>query len=180
MRVKSVVLMLGLLIAIALPLWAQPMPDPPRGFSGCGPMMESCKPMLDELKLTPEQKKTFEEMALKHQKEMLPLRSALQAKRLDLRGEFMADNPNQSKINPIVDDIAKARAEIQKKQIAHRLEMRSVLTPEQKALWDENKGEWIHGWLNDDDAPRGHRPFMGRGAPRHRDFAPPMHDGMDE
>ncbi len=164
MKTKIAMRALLLLLVFSLPLWAQPMPEPDFPDDMPGPGMGPGKEMLEKLNLTPEQQKTFQEMRLKHQKEMLPLRTAVKAKELDLRGELMAENPNQSKINSIVDEIAKARGDIEKKQIAHRLEMRSKLTPEQKAIWDAHKGRFMEG-----------RMMHGRMAPKH--LGPMGHPG---
>ena len=113
----------------------------------------------DPLKLTAEQKKLFKEMRLKHQKEVLPIQNELRVKELDLKTEMTADRPNMRKIEGIIDDIAKLKANVQKKRIAHRFEMRDQLTEEQKEIWNDMR--------LDDERPmleRGRR--MLRNAPR--------------
>jgi len=176
MKAKIAVRALLMLLVFSLPIWAQPMAEPDFPDDIPGACMGPGKEIMEDLKLTPEQKKAFQELQLKHQKEMLPLHTALKAKELDLRGELMAENPNQSKINSIVDEIGKARADIQKKQIAHRLEMRSKLTPEQKTIWDEQKdklmeGRMMHGRM----APRHMGPLGHRGHPG-KGCCPPMQE----
>ena len=179
MKAKIAMWAMGLFLVFSLPLWAQPMAEPDFPDDESGSCMGPCKEIMEDLKLTPEQQKTFQEMRLKHQKEMLPLHTALQAKQLDLRGELMAESPNLGKVNSVVDEIGKARAEIQKKQIAHRLEMRSKLTPEQKAVWDAQKGKCMEGRMMHGGMRARHMGPMGHPGRPGRECCPPMHDKMD-
>lgn len=137
------------LMLLAVTVIATAQPDVPPfdedGWSEDGPA-------LTKLNLTDAQKKTMREMRLQQQKELIPLRADLQTRKLDLRGEMMAEKPNMARINALVDGIAKTRAEMEKKQIAMRFKLRDQLTPEQIKIWDEHKekrmqrfGEARHG-----------------------------------
>jgi len=137
MRVKTFLAALLVAAFVAGSVWAQnpPAPGPMPG----GARQEFARPLMEKLNLTDEQRKTMQEMRLKHQKELIPIQGKLKEKRLDLKAEMMADEPNQSKINSIVDEIGKLRTELQKKQIAHRLAIRNILTDEQRAIWDAHR-----------------------------------------
>ncbi len=167
MKNKSVVFTLVLLVAFSLPLVAQKaMNVKVEETAGPEHKIRIKKMMGDDLKLTPEQRKQFEERKLKHQKEILLFQNDLRVKKLDLKIEMShADNPNMNKINALVDDISKIQAAIQKKNIAHRFELRSLLTDEQKEKWDacahfkkEHMMRKMRGphkcmWFGDDDMP---------------------------
>ncbi len=139
--------------------------EPPAPPFNCGLGMIGEGRWAEKLNLTDEQKKTLREMRLKHQKEMIPLRGDLKSKHLDLQSAMQADKPDQTKINALVDQIAKVKADIQKKTIAFRLEMRKQLTPEQLKMWDENRGRAFRKFMHDRRGFRGpgreDRPFHG-------------------
>ena len=136
---KTKIFFAGLLLVAFMvgSVWPQnpPAPCPPP----YGLQAEMKRPLMEKLNLTEEQRKTMQEMRLNHKKELIPIQAKLKEKQLDLKAEMMADEPNQSKINAIVDDLAKLRAEVQKKKIAHRLAIRNILTDEQRKIWDANK-----------------------------------------
>jgi len=52
---------------------------------------------------------------------------------MELRAAWLAQNPDQAKINTLQKDILNLNAKIQEKATNARLEMRRVLTPEQQA-----------------------------------------------
>ncbi len=95
----------------------------------------------EELKLTKEQKQDIKQLRVKLQKELVPLKSKLQLARLDLQTETDADKPNTTRINSLVDEMARTRAEITKLSIGHRLAVAQLLTPEQRDVWRESKGK---------------------------------------
>ncbi len=89
-----------------------------------------------QLNLTTEQMEKIQKMKLVFQKERLTMQTELKAKMLDLRALTM-DKADSAKINAMIDEIAKARAEMQKKAYAHRQEIRNVLTEDQKKIFDK-------------------------------------------
>ncbi len=170
---RNKLLALGMILTAimlaALPLMAQNEPDEPgdddddemlwvgrmgRGQGGDGPMFK----FVEEMKLTKEQEKKLQEMRVAHQKEMIPLRAQLKVKQIEMRELFRGD-PNQGTINSKIDEISKMRADIQKKNAAHRIAMRNVLTPEQRELWDSRPHRMGRGF----DGPRGRGMKMHRG-----------------
>ncbi|MBD3414983.1 MAG: periplasmic heavy metal sensor [Candidatus Aminicenantes bacterium] len=124
---------LVLALAAAVPLVAQKA-------SKQKPMMHQqmkqemmCQSQLD---LTPEQQEKIQKMKLQFQKEMLTLQTELKTKMLDLRA-LMTEKADSAKINAKIDEIAEARAAIQKKAYAHHMEVRNILTDEQKVTFDK-------------------------------------------
>ena len=83
------------------------------------------------LKLTPEQKAKMQKMCLEFQKEILPLQTDLKAKSLDIK-TLLGEKTDLSKINAIIDEMAKIKAEMMKKNLAHHNQIMGLLTDEQK------------------------------------------------
>lgn len=93
------------------------------------------------LNLTDEQEKKMEQIHLKTGKETRILRNRIAEKKAHLKTELSMDNPNMGEVNKTVDEIHSFKAELQKKQIASRMEIRSMLTEEQRAKFDMHYGD---------------------------------------
>jgi len=114
------------------------------------------------LNLTDEQKQVLKEQSLPFQKEMIRLKAQWESKRLDLKAEMDAVNPEVNKINALVDEAAKIRAEMAKKRIAQELALVKLLTPEQRKVWQESKEKRNGEFFRQDRWGRqgGHRRFL--------------------
>ena len=102
---------------------------------GWGRGQGRCQGMLEELNLTTEQQQQMQDLRTKHQKEMIPLRADLKVERIELQ-ELIRSNAGQSEINAKIDRIGQMETSLEKKRVAHRLEMRGILTPEQQEKFD--------------------------------------------
>ncbi len=109
----------GVALIFAFPLLAQK-----EGAATCG---KACAIP----NLTAEQTAKIQKLALEHQKAVLILQTALKTKQLEFR-QLMLEGADQKKLEAKIDELAKARADIQKKCLAHRAEVRGLLTDEQK------------------------------------------------
>lgn len=103
------------------------------------------------LNLSETQEQAMRELRRKHAKELIPLRGQWQSADLDLEAALEADEPDLAKINRLVDEKSKIRAEITKKRLAHRIAMAKLLTPEQCKIWRDRQGRgwdrsWGRGW----------------------------------
>jgi Spy/CpxP family protein refolding chaperone len=114
-------------------LWAQPEPD-----------WDGPPDLSPELKLSKDQQQKIQEMQRNLHKELIPLRSQLELKMVDLRAETDKDQPDIAKINVLVDETSRIRAEMTKKRIAGKLAMAKVLTPEQLEQWKTERGKRMH------------------------------------
>lgn len=98
--------------------------------------------------LTAEQEKQIEQLKLKHQKEMLPLRNALREKHARMQTLETAEKADMAAINKTIDEIATIKTDMQKKRAAHRQEIRNVLNEEQRLVFDSkgqgHKGNKMH------------------------------------
>lgn len=163
MKTRGFLFTILLLTVAVMQLNAQPGPGRKMGPPSC--LADDCGPgaIMEKLNLTPEQEKKFQELRLKQEKEMLPLQNDLRSVQLDLKGEMLADKPNQDKVNGYIEKAGKIRIEMQKKRFAHHQAMRDLLTDEQKAIWDQSKGRFGEGCCGHSDHPMA-RP--GRGMKR--------------
>jgi Spy/CpxP family protein refolding chaperone len=82
--------------------------------------------------MTPEQLEKTDALRAAHLKEMLPLRTDLQLKEIELDALWRADEPDAKKIIAKVKEIGDVREKMEITRINHRFEMRKLMTPEQR------------------------------------------------
>ena len=109
---------LALILLVSMPP-QRPMPIDPPLFS-------------TELGLTEAQLDSISTIRYLTKKELIPLQSELRMKNLELRHEMEKDEPNERKIMRLADEIAQIKAQIRKKNLIKTLNVRKVLTPEQR------------------------------------------------
>jgi len=86
--------------------------------------------------LTEDQKKQIEKLKLDLDKAVMPLENQIEVKGAELKGLLIADNPNLGAVNAKLDEIGAVRLQMQKKRVAHELDVRKLLTPEQRVQFD--------------------------------------------
>lgn len=108
--------------------------------------------IVERLKLTDEQRKSFDEILLQHEETLIDLRANLEKAELKMEPLISADQPNEAEILAQIDKVAQARAELEKANARFLLAIRSKLTPEQwkqvrefRANHRRGHGEWGHG-----------------------------------
>ena len=99
-------------------------------------MTKSPETQWDELKLTPEQKKSIFELKSKLMKSVLPIKNSIGEKKAHLKTLSTVDNPDMNAINSTIDDIASLRGQIMKLHMANRQEIRKLLTDNQRVIFD--------------------------------------------
>jgi Spy/CpxP family protein refolding chaperone len=147
----------GLAIAGALmagSAWAQMPGGGPGPGMGSGPGMEGRRPpferafgghgiegrwwnnprIIERLKLTDDQRKEFDNILLQHREKLIDLRANVEKAELQMEPLVRADQPDEAKILAQIDQVAQARAELEKANARYLLALRSKLTPEQ---WKE-------------------------------------------
>jgi len=87
--------------------------------------------------LTAEQKEQIKKIRLETQKAMLPLQSQIEVKAAELKSLLVSDNPAAGAVNAKLDEIGSLRTQVQKKRVAQELEIRKLLTPEQRVSFDQ-------------------------------------------
>jgi len=99
--------------------------------------------------LTEAQKSQLERLHLDMKKETGVLRAELGVKKAELKALTLRDNPDTQAIGRKTDEIMGIRKELMQKRINHLIEVRKVLTPEQRVSFDSavmsGPGGWRHG-----------------------------------
>jgi Spy/CpxP family protein refolding chaperone len=104
---------------------------------GCEKMKaEGCMMFKQIPNLSEEQKGTLEKLHAEHQKLMAAAKADIEKQTLEMKA-MMKDPVDIKKIEAEIDEIAKRKADMQKKCLAHHLAVRALLTVEQKAKFDE-------------------------------------------
>lgn len=126
MRKNTFIIALIASLMVATGLWAQ-RPEKP---------MQPKHPRMAALDLSEEQQAKIQELELKLEKEIMPLRSQLPGIEANLKQELVADQFNQTKVKSLIEQKAKIESEIELKQVLHQRAIRDLLTPEQQKKFD--------------------------------------------
>jgi Spy/CpxP family protein refolding chaperone len=89
--------------------------------------------MLD---LTDEQKAKIKESKTKHLKAVKPLKNKLGIYEAELKALATADKADMNAINKKIDEISSVKTDIQKSKMVHIQEIRSLLTDDQRIIFD--------------------------------------------
>ena len=122
--------------------------------------------ICQRLGLTDAQQQAWNELQEKGRVKRVALQKDLMRLRNELRGEMLKDEPSAAKVQDLVARAGELRTKMQQNRMAQRLELRKLLTPEQRdhlLLMEQERGRG-HG--------RGMRSFQrsGRGGcPGHCD-----------
>lgn len=115
--------------------------DNPRGYGdGSGPMNR----MESALDLTEEQKTQMEQLRLDMQKKLLPTSNEIREKNAQLN-TLITENASQSKINQLIDEISNLRATISKAHVNTHLQVRELLSDDQKIKFDTHFSNRLTG-----------------------------------
>jgi Spy/CpxP family protein refolding chaperone len=87
---------------------------------------------MAELNLSDDQKERIASVREEHQRERIQSQADLRLARLEFRKLTRAENPDQDAIEDQIDRMASIRAEMMKSRVGQRLEVREILTPEQR------------------------------------------------
>ncbi len=85
-----------------------------------------------KLNLSAEQKAKIEALELAHRKEVRPIREKMFDKSVALRRMWLQTNPDKDKILALQKEVRTLREQLEDKATTHILDIRKVLTPEQR------------------------------------------------
>jgi Spy/CpxP family protein refolding chaperone len=88
------------------------------------------------MNLTADQEKKMKEIRTRTMKDVLPMKNQLGEKRAHLKTLEQSDKPDMNDINKTIDEMTALKSGIMKKQVAAKMEVRSLLTDEQKVMFD--------------------------------------------
>ncbi|MDP6908608.1 MAG: periplasmic heavy metal sensor, partial [Flavobacteriales bacterium] len=98
--------------------------------------------MLEDLPdVTEEQKTALKQIREESKKNMQPQRENMRAVKEKLRNLKMAENPNMNEINQLIDESHKLQAQLEKERTAQHMKALSILTPEQREVFDAKRKE---------------------------------------
>jgi Spy/CpxP family protein refolding chaperone len=100
------------------------------------PPMERNRLLMGIPDLTEEQQDEIRDLRTVHLKEITPLRNEVKINNAMLQSLQTEDDPDMNEINGLIEKNGKLLTEIRKKQVAHKMEIRSLLTDEQKVFFD--------------------------------------------
>jgi len=129
-------------LCVAAPLSAQSKPGP-QGDKECS-MKEGAKPQ--PFKLTDEQKSKFETIRAKHAVELTAKRQALRAAEKPFFKAVQSPETSTEQLKELHKAVSSARFDLLVAERALRLELRTVLTPEQQAKADKFLSEKREQW----------------------------------
>lgn len=119
--------------------------------------------MWAKLNLSAEQKTKIEALQLAHRKEIRPIKEKMFDKSVALRRMWLQTNPDKDKIIALQKEVRVLRDQLEDKGTAHMLEIRKVLTPEQReklanSRWGKGMGFGPRGGMRGHHG--GHEPGM--------------------
>ena len=122
---------------------------------------------MERLNLTEQQKTKIEALQNEHFKATKPLREKIFDKSVELRRMWLEANPDKEKITATQKELRVLRNDMEDRMTAHKLEIRSVLTPEQNEQlansgWRRGPGFGPRGGMRGDRDP-GSGPGLGMG-----------------
>ena len=95
--------------------------------------------------LTEEQKMKADKMHLELKKAMSILEAKANLKEAELNGLITQDNPDTKAIQSNINDIMEIKKEMMIKKYDHMVEMRTILTPEQRLSFDLGRSSGMGG-----------------------------------
>jgi Spy/CpxP family protein refolding chaperone len=135
--------------------------------------------LVEQLKLSDDQRKAMDAILLAHREKLADLHAAEQKAELEMEPLMSADQPNETAVLAQIDKIAATRAELEKANARFLLAIRAKLTPDQwkqvQAFRDHpmpSRGQWGRG----DRGPGGNGPGgsgSGNGFRHHRQSQQP-------
>lgn len=108
---------------------------------------------LAALNLTQEQRDRIAAVRDAAARTMVQSRADLQLARLDLQKLLRSETPDQNAIDAQIDRMASIRGSMMKARVGARLQVRAILTPEQRSKLHERNGHG--GWSDHEDTPSG-------------------------
>jgi zinc resistance-associated protein len=90
--------------------------------------------------LTEDQQKKAEAIEMETQKAVAPIEAQIGIKEAELKALIITDKPDKAAIDKKIEEIGALRVQVQKKHMAGKLEVRAMLTPDQRVGFDRRFG----------------------------------------
>ena len=89
--------------------------------------------------LTEDQEEQMQTLRTDHLKAILPMRNELAEMNARLQTLSTADNADMSQINGLIEEMGALKMQMMKAGVAHRQEIRKLLTDEQRVVFDSHR-----------------------------------------
>jgi protein CpxP len=133
--------------------------------------------IVEQLKLSDDQRKAMDGILLEHREKLVDLRGSLEKAELEMEPLMRDDQPNEARILAQIDKVAQARAELEKANARFLLAIRGKLTADQwKQVQDfrKNSGMERRGMRMGGQGQGGWKQGgQGPGGQLHRQMLPP-------
>ena len=109
------------------------------GQRGPGPIQDQQyghRPLMGIPDLTEEQMDQIKDLQIAHLKETRTLKNDIKINNATLEAMQTEDNPDMDKMIELIERNGKLLTELRKKQLAHEMEIRNLLTDDQKVFFD--------------------------------------------
>ena len=138
-KISSVLVLLFFCLA-TISIFGQPYIPPPANAPNPGEhKMRQQPPYLPpNPDLSKDQIEDIKKLEIAHQKEILPLENQVREKEAKLQSSATTDKPDLVQLNSIIDEISILKGKIQKSDMAHRQNIRKLLTEEQRVVFDSH------------------------------------------
>jgi Spy/CpxP family protein refolding chaperone len=143
-KTATIIGTLVLVAALAMPVLAHDQGWGKGRGTGIGPEGRQAPCCETIPNLTPEQSTKLKELKEQRDKEALPLKNELIAKRAELRNLWLQSDPDKAAIMAKQQEINDLRNKLQDTMTEYRLEVAKILTPEQRAYLESAKLRWDH------------------------------------
>jgi len=131
MKSRILAVLVGMLLT-ALPAMLLAQPQGPEGMGG---PMKMHQRLMEQLKLTDQQKKDIDKIHSDAMKEQIDRRAQIQKAQVELRDLLKADNPSQGAIEKKIGEISQLREQAASKRLSNWFAINKLLTPEQQKIW---------------------------------------------
>lgn len=131
---RSLLMMLA--IMMIAPAFALAQPDDDDDFPLRGPLRE-------RLNLTESQQAEMQKLHLALQRKQTALRAKVQAFRLDIKEQYLADKPDRKAIERSLKGISDVQHEMKLNMVDHWFAVNNILTPEQQKVWKQMAGRFM-------------------------------------
>ena len=132
----SLVIVAALLLTLNLGVMAQQGNG--RGYAPGWQKGNFCENIPD---LTEDQQSQIQTLRTAHWKEMQKFRNDLGEKSARLQTLQTAENVNMNEMNNLIEEMGTVRTKKQKKAMAHRMDVRNLLTDDQRVYFDSRAGK---------------------------------------
>ena len=129
-RNKIILLLAATLLLTTASLFSQKGPGKMQGPK------EGTRMLMGIPDLTEEQMDQIKDLHIAHLKDIKPLKNDVKINNAILEALQTDDEPDLNKINDLIEKNGNLLTDIRKKQVAHKLETRSLLTDDQKVFFD--------------------------------------------